>query len=158
MLQRKTVVLFDLEDTLIDSWRSGKLLLDKFPKIKEDLNCILHPGAVAGIFSFAVDNVKEGDEAFNMMKDPIKTHFGLDLQKEFIFPFDKICDVLSDETRADMGSLAKFEIANLLGKEFSFQIFTRAFPGIDFILIDDALSGCAVVVRETQLIQTVRVS
>ena len=121
--------MFDLENTLIDSWNSGTSLPHKWNHIKALLDTHLsfsdYPSAKVsfGVFSFAVDHPAEVPRAIELAEQTTQYKMNPNL-----------CPCIEDlEKLISPGNI------NLYGKSHMFDLYTRQFPDADFILFDDAL-------------------
>lgn len=149
-----TIVMLDLENTLIDSWSSPEALPQKVAWIHDKLSEVASPldSDFIGIFSFAVSNKDEKDKALEMAKSAFD---GLDLSisftdsKKFIVSFDEVEKSLEKFFKFKSDVLETWEIINLFGKEACFEAWSAQFPQFDFILFDDALKFDTKEVRRT---------
>lgn len=136
-MHRPLIIMFDLENTLIDSWHSGCILPKKINNINHQLNRILFVAANFstpvdfGVFSFAIDNDHEKDHGRMMAQGAINRTINRDFVPCFK-DLENICRFQTD-------SLQKWEIVNLMGKDLMFPMWCHQFPDKDFILFDDAL-------------------
>lgn len=138
-MSRKLMIMFDLEQTLIDSWNSNTPLVSKIETIRHILNVFIMSNEPKyqmrdiefGVFSFAVDTPEEGPialkKAFRAIEYKLNPNFCPCWQD-----LEKLIQIRE-------GILQKFEIINLYGKGAMFDLYTRQFPEYDFLLFDDAL-------------------
>ena len=126
---RQTVIMLDLENTIISSWNGRHVLDYKVLKIRKQINSLELKNPVFGIFSTAIDNVPEKDIGFNI----VKRIMDVDVDCNFIPCFDELKDLVCND------HLQKWEIMQLFGKEGLFDLYTKDFPDYDFVLFDDML-------------------
>jgi hypothetical protein len=126
--------MFDLENTLIDSWNSKTPLLNKWEIIKNHINehLLVYPyeSQDFGVFSFAVDLLHEKPKALAMASS-VTQHI---MNPDFCpcwQDLEKLIDIRAD--------LQKWEVVNLYQKAGMFDIYTREYPDLDFLLFDDCL-------------------
>lgn len=159
-MNQPLVLMFDLEQTLINSWGSGTPLPSKINFIKDWINNNVDPNFLlaTGLYSFAIDNDFESPQGIRMA-DNIITNFNLPIpfvDKDWVFPFDKMGNILVEIADISV-DLQKWELVNLFGKELSFPIITKKWPDHDFVLFDDMLSTDSVIHRNDQTIRMVKV-
>lgn len=78
-----TLILFDLEQTLIDDWSSRELWDQRNPAIKKWL-ASMGPFA-AGLLSFAVWDAQDLNEFNRCLRAPIEQAFGFEFNEQFLF-------------------------------------------------------------------------
>ena len=147
------IIMFDLENTLIDSWNSGCVLFKKVSFIKKkikDLTKDTQDDVIFGVFSFACDLPNDKPKAIKHAE--FATEVSID--PNFVVSWNELENLCKFRT----DSLQKWEIVNLFGKHGMFDMWTREFPEHSFILFDDALPDkFNTMVRDNQTIIKVRV-
>jgi hypothetical protein len=130
------MIMFDLENTLIDSWNSKIPLLNKWEIIKNHINehllVYLYGSEFIdfGVFSFAVDLPHEKPKALAMASSVTQHTMNPDFCPCWQ-DLEKLIDIRAD--------LQKWEVVNLYQKAGMFDIYTREYPELDFLLFDDYL-------------------
>jgi hypothetical protein len=130
------MIMFDLENTLIDSWNSKTPLLNNWEIIKNHINehLLIYPYESKfidfGVFSFAVDLPHEKPKALAMASSVTQYIMNPDFCPCWQ-DLEKLINVRVD--------LQKWEIVNLYQKAGMFDIYTREHPNLDFLLFDDCL-------------------
>ena len=139
------VIMFDLENTLVDNWNNGIPLDKKIKVIERKIEKLKNEGHEVieyGIFSFAVDHAFEKDDAISM----VNHIFPNLLIKEYYVPcfedLKKLCNF-------NINAFQKWELVNLMGKEGMFSLWTEQFPDKDFFLFDDFLRHQLTVIKRS---------
>ena len=156
---RTTIVMFDLEATIVDSWHSGCPLLKKITFMNSHINNMLHefercdpedPEQMKfGIFSFAIDHEHEKQQGINLA-----SHMGREIDPKFVTCWKELEHLCS--FRVD--NLQKWELVNLFAKEGMFPMWCNQFPDLDFILFDDSLQFKKTILkRDGQTITMIKV-
>ena len=137
MKHRPLVIMFDLENTLIDSWNSGVVLARKVLNIERQVNDIQITimdsphDTQFGVFSFAIDHEIEKNKGRLFAEQAMKVN----INPAFLPCFKDLENICRFQT----DSLQKWEIVNLMGKDLMFPMWCHQFPDKDFVLFDDAL-------------------
>lgn len=150
---RPVIAMFDLENTIIDSWDSRVSLLYKINFINNWLNDFNDSHNINisdyGIFSFAVDNEFEKPQAIDILIDTM--HIKCDIK--WVPSWKDLENIL--RFRAD---IQKWELVDLFGKDRMFPIYAAQFPDCDFILFDDTLAfKDQIIMRDGQMLRMIRV-
>lgn len=150
---RTTVVMFDLEATIVDSWNSGCPLLKKIAFMNNHINNIHEltksDDIKFGIFSFAIDHEHEKPKGISLA-----SHIGRDIDPKFVTCWKELEDLCN--FRVD--NLQKWELVNLFAKDGMFPMWANQFPDLDFILFDDSLQfKFQTIKRDGQTITMIRV-
>ena len=133
----ETVVMFDLEQTIIDTWSNGVPLISNLNNISHQL--VEYKDFLNwGIFSFACDNELEKSQAISMAKSAIEC---CDNLKQLLILEPVFCPSFEDLTKLPKVAvgLEKWELVNIYGKKIMFEIWARQHMDKDFILFDDTL-------------------
>lgn len=153
---RELMVMFDLEATVIDSWNSGTPLPQKIDHMNRFINFFVesdqdkHTEPKFGVFSFAVDYHNEKDKARLFAA---YTGREIEMDDKWIPCWKDLEDLLSLR-----GDIAKWEVVNFYGKGLMFDLWTRQFPDVDFILFDDVLPDKdSTTIRDSQMVRKIRV-
>lgn len=78
-----TIVLFDLEETLIESWENPRLLHEENPSIQKWLSTL---GAFqSGLLSFAVWDEKDLNTFNKTLREPLEKTFGIEFSDPLMF-------------------------------------------------------------------------
>jgi hypothetical protein len=148
-MERQTIIMFDLEQTIIDSWNSGCPLFKKITFMNNYINQLSLDSIKFGIFSFAIDLEHEKQEGINLA-----SHINRNIDPKFVTCWKELEDLCKFKT----DSLQKWEIVNLFGKDGMFLLWSNQFPDFDFILFDDALNfKKQIIQRDGQTITMIRV-
>ena len=135
-MDRTLMIMFDLENTLIDSWNSETPLPSKWETIKSqiDTHLLVYPYESKfidfGVFSFAVDMPHEKPKALAMASSVTQYIMNPDFCPCWQ-DLEKLIDIRVD--------IQKWEVVNLYQKAGMFDIYTRKHPDLDFLLFDDCL-------------------
>lgn len=144
----ETIVMFDLEQTIVDTWSNGVPLISNLNNIsyqlveyKDFLNW--------GIFSFACDNESEKSQAISMAKSAIEC---CDNLKQLLISAPLFCPSFEDLTKLPKVAvgLEKWELVNIYGKKIMFEMWTKQYAGKNFILFDDTLDGNESIIRRVK--------
>lgn len=137
----ETIVMFDLEQTIIDTWSNGEPLFQELRHISIHLSGYRATAKKKlnwGIFSFACDNELEKSQAISMAKYAINSSNEVELllNTEPVF-----CPSFEDLTKLPKVAvgLEKWELVNIYGKKIMFEIWARQHMDKDFVLFDDTL-------------------
>lgn len=142
----ETVVMFDLEQTIIDTWRNGEPLISKLNNISYQLIHHYKDFLNWGIFSFACDNESEKSQAISMAKSAIEH---CDNLKKLLIPAPLFCPSFEDLTKLPKIAvgLEKWELVNIYGKKIMFEMWAKQYAGKNFILFDDTLDDNESIIR-----------
>lgn len=108
------VILFDLEETLIDSWDQRNLLVENVEKIKEQLIGELGSNLRFGIFSWAIWNEDDREDFNQTLRGPLEEALGIKFDPEMIFSMQSIADLILKFRRK---KLSIEDVFDLFGKE-----------------------------------------
>lgn len=138
---RPLVVMFDLENTIIDAWGSGVPHLAKIRTINQKLSAVEPYVKAYGIFSYAIDFEHEKPQGISLAEFAMHCH----IDKQFVPCFKDLeaCVPL------DTAGLTKYDIVHVYGKSIMFPRYCNQFPDCDFILFDDALAFEQEVIQRT---------
>ena len=134
----KTLVMLDLENTVIESWFEPFPLMDKIRQIHTSLRIREIQDFELGIFSFAVDKPEEREYALQLA-----SLSGMPLKVDALVPtFPEMTNIAATKLNAyGLKSLPKSEVVSLLGKDFMFPLWaeTVSHEFDRVVLFDDAL-------------------
>lgn len=89
-MRRETIVLFDLEETLIEDWSNPILLIDQIPRLTRWIN--KHKPFRAGLLSMAVWEDRDVAKFNRRLRPFIEETFGFTFEDELIFTRDRLLE------------------------------------------------------------------
>ena len=131
---RRNICMFDLENTLIDSWGSGAPLEKKIARINTmlvELQFINGKFDAFGLFSFAINDESEKEQALKL----VPSSLGVVIDPAFVVS----CEDMMAFRRFESMNLVRWQTIGLLGKDHIFPMWCEDYPDCDFTLFDDAL-------------------
>lgn len=133
-----TVFFLDLEETVIDSWGSARLVNTNL------VRDFLHSNKVqkVGVFSFAIQNDSDRQEFFDKIAP--------NLAKALNIEFSRDCPTVAELRALDQHVTSTwfdsvFDFIQLRGKQQAFTLWANTnFRGTDCVLVDDTVDDVTV--------------
>lgn len=142
-MRSMTIALFDLEETLIESWDDPIILVHNVQKIRNHVKRCIDLGETQlafGIFSWAIWNEKDKLTFKLTMQDDLEHALGFMFDPNFVFDMEQISDIVLNVRKK---KLSKSDMFDLFGKEECLLSMLRGnfFKGQDVILFDDVVDN-----------------
>ena len=133
-----TIVLLDLEETVIDDIKSSTILVERCKQIREVLETIA-PSSV-GVFSWALWSEDEAAAFWeSCLRSRIEDHLGIELEQSYVWSMEGVRNTIASITSSK--HLLVEDLFDMFGKEECLNLlFRKGYFTENVVLIDDTVS------------------